>query len=299
MAPSETQVDRVPLARSVRKTPRRMALVAAAALFAIVMPVNDVRAQDTALAFQELVQSSDFRVRVSAALALGRSKAPGAREALERSLTDVHPAVRIASAAALGALGDPRAMPALERRLPVEPSPGAAAQLHASIDKIRRASSQQEESASAVTLSPAVRYLIKVGVVRNMAAVRGEELRRVLHDSVASRAQSLRDAAVVDSDSPLLRLASERHLSVVTLDASLTQLVESRAGSVLQVQARVEFTVRRDQNLRGALSGSATTFGSGLTISDEARRTLEDDAVDGAVQSALRGADQGLMVAAR
>ena len=69
------------------------------------------------------------------------------------------------------------------------------------------------------------------------------------------------------------------------------------AGSV-QVQARVEFAVRREQTLRGTLSGAATTFGSSPTLSDQGRRSLQDDAVDGAVQSALRGADQGLMVAA-
>jgi hypothetical protein len=105
--------------------------------------------------------------------------------------------------------------------------------------------------------------------------------------------------AVVEMDGSLLRQATERHVPIVTLDGNVTQLVESRVADTLQVQARVEFTVRREQTLRGTLSGAATTFGSGPTISDQSHRQLQDDAVDGAVQSAMRGAEQGLTIAAR
>jgi hypothetical protein len=85
---------------------------------------------------------------------------------------------------------------------------------------------------------------------------------------------------------------------VLTLDGSVMQVTEARVEGSVQVQARVEFAVRREQTLKGTLSGAATTFGSGQVISDQGRRQLQDDAVDGAVQSALRGADQGLMIAA-
>lgn len=135
--------------------------------------------------------------------------------------------------------------------------------------------------------------------MRNAAGVRGEDLRRVLRDATRTRARELKDAAVLDPDSPLLAQAARRRLPVVTLDGNVTQLVVSRIAGSMQVQAHVEFTVRRDQTLRGTLSGGATTSGSGPSISDDGRRRLEDEAVDGAVQSALRGADQGLMIAAR
>jgi len=259
------------------------------------------QAQDASAAARELTTSSDFRVRVNAALVLGRSGADGAREPLEHALGDAHPAVRIAAATALGYLGDPLAIAALERRLPGEPSPGVAAQIHASIERLRSAAAaaQPVSDPSPRVLPAGVRYVVRLGTMRNGSGVRGEDLRRVLRDSTRSRARSLRDSAVIESDASLLRQAAERHLPVVTLDANLTQLVESRVAGSLQVQAHVEFTVRRDQTLRGTLSGGATTFGSGPTISDQSRRQLEEDAVDGAVQSALRGADQGLIVAAR
>jgi hypothetical protein len=275
-------------------------------LFGVVVLLLSVHctaaAQDTGVAMRELLSSSDFRIRVNAALVLGRSGDTSAREPLERALADAHPAVRIAAATALGYLGDPRAIEALERRLPAEPSPGAAAQIHASLDRLRRAAAPDAdvaEPATARVLPPGVRYVVRLGVVRNTAGVRGDDLRRVLRSSTRARARALKDAAVIDGEPALLRQAAERRLPVVTLDATVAQLVESRVGTSLQVQARVEFTLRRDQTLRGTLSGGATTFGSGPSITDQARKQLEDDAVDGAVQSALRGADEGLLVAAR
>jgi hypothetical protein len=283
------------LSRTVRSWLCALALGAAATSVTPAAP-----ADDGSVAVRELTDSNDFRVRVSAALLLGRTRPPGAREALERALGDPHPAVRIAVATALGAIGDTASVPVLERRLSSEPSPGVVAQLRATIGMLRRGGSADPgDDSSDRELSQSVRYIIKLGGMRNGAGVRGDDLKRVLRESTRSRAKSLRDAAVVEADSPLLAQAAQRRIPVVTLDGNVTQLLESKVAGSLQVQAHVEFTVRRDQTLRGTLSGGATTFGSGPTISEDGRRHLEDDAVDGAVQSALRGADQGLMVAAR
>lgn len=147
-------------------------------------------------------------------------------------------------------------------------------------------------------LGPAVRYVVKLGMMRNPSGVRGDELRQVLHAAVRARAHGIKGATVVDgSDTTALAQAAERKLPVITLDGSLTQITESRVADSVQVQARVEFAMRREQILRGTLSGAATTFGSSPTLTDQGRRALQDDAVDGAVQSALRGADQGLVAA--
>ena len=243
----------------------RRALCAGLVVAALAVP-SLAAAQDAAGALRDLAESPDFRVRVSAALYLGRTKPPGAREALERGLSDGHPTVRVAVAAALGALGDPAAVGALTRRLSSESSASVAAQIHTAIDRLHK-------------------------------GVRGEDLRRVLHEAAVSRAHGLKGSAVVDGDSDMLAQAAQRHLPVITLDGSLTQVLESRVAGTVQVQARVEFAVRREQTLKGTLSGAATTFGSTPSLSDQSRRQLQNDAVDGAVQSALRGADQGLIVA--
>ncbi len=258
-------------------------------------------AQDAPSALRDLAESPDFRVRLSAALYLGRNKPRGALGALVRALSDGDPTVRVAAAAALGALGDPAAIGPLTLRLSSESSASVAAQIHSAIDRLRQGmiSAQPASDPKQGALAPGVRYVVRLGTMRNPSGVRGEDLRRVLHDAAVSHAQVLKGCAVVDGDTGLLAQAAQRHLPVITLDGSLTQLIESRIADTIQVQARVEFAVRRDQTLRGTLSGAATTSGSGSSITDQSRRQLQDDAVDGAVQSVLRGADQGLTVAAR
>lgn len=275
----------------------RRALGGALVAVALCVPLV-ARAQDPAGALRDLTESTDFRVRVSAALYLGRTRPPGAREALERGLADSHPAVRAACANALGALGDPAAVGALARRLGSEPSASVKAQIQSSVEQLRQGGSPDAAPAASRTLGPQVRFVVKLGAMRNPTGIRGEELRKVLGEASRSRAQLLKGAAVLD-DATLLAQATARHLPVLTLDGSLSQLVESHVEGNVQVQARVEFAVRKDQVLKGTLSGAATTFGSGTSISEQSRRRLQDDAVDGAVQSALRGAEQGLSVAAR
>jgi len=224
-----------------------------------------------------------------------------AREKLETALGDKHPAVRIAAAKALAELGDPLAVAALARRLGSETSPSVRAQMESAIKQLQRGVTSDQGGAPSAggrhVLGPSVRYVVRLGLMRNQTGIRGDEMQGVLHDATRSRARALKDGAVVaDGDSALLAQASGRRLPVITLEGSLTQLAESRITGGIQVQARVEFLVRRAQLLKGTLTGGATTFGTSPTLSDLGRRRLQDDAVDGAVQSALRGADQGLIV---
>ena len=248
-------------------------------------------------ALHDLARSPDFRVRVSAAVTLGRTRPSGAREALEAALGDKHPAVRIAAANALAELGDPLSVAALARRFGSETSPSAKAQMQSAIQQLQRGVTA-DQGGGRRGLGPNVRYVVRLGQMRNSTSIRGDEMRTVLHDATRSRARALKGAAVVpDGDSALLSQASGRRLPVITLEGSLTQLAESPIAGGVQVQAHVEFLVRREQILKGSLTGGATTFGTSPTLSDLGRRRLQDDAVAGAVESALRGADQGLLVA--
>jgi hypothetical protein len=287
---------------------RAAAFVALAALVACSGAAGrSALAQDEPSIMRALAESGDFRVRVNAALVLGRSgtHAPdGAREALEQALGDGHPTVRVAAASALASLKDPAAIPALEHRLASESSASVAAQIRLSLTILRRVGDTDLEDPDTAapapqTLASDVRYVVELGTMRNRAGVRGEELRRVLNKAAHVHAGSLHGTAVVERDGPLLRQAAARRVPVITLDGNVTAVTESRVAGGVQVQARVEFTVRRDQTLKGTLSGAATTFGPGAGITDEGRRQLQDDAVAAAVQSALRGAEQGLLVAAR
>jgi hypothetical protein len=276
------------------------------ALWGVLGPARIAIASEESI-LRSLTESTDFRVRVNAALALGRlgAQAPdGTREALEQALGDAHPAVRVASAAALSTLKDPAAIPALEHRLALEGSASVAAQLRLSLTVLRRADDGDLDDPDTTPAAPRalgsdVRFVVTLGTMRNRTTTGGDELRLVLSKASHLYAAALHGTVVVEHDGPLLRQAAARRVPVITLDGNVTRITESRVAGGSQVQARVEFTVRRDQNLKGTLSGAATTFGPGSGLTDDARRQLEEDAVSAAVQSALRGAEQGLLVAAR
>jgi hypothetical protein len=175
------------------------------------------------------------------------------------------------------------------------------AQIRVTIDLLRVGSTAAQPGTSrpAGALPADVRSLVTLGAMRNATGVRGDDLRRVLSEAARVRAGALNGILLVERDSPLLKQAAAKRIPVFSLDGNVTQIAETSTGSSIQVRARVEFTVRRDQTLRGTLTGAATTLGSGPAMSDEERRQLQDDAVQGAVQSAMRGAEQGLIVASR
>jgi len=255
------------------------------------------QADDGSGAVHELTSSGDFRVRVNAALVLGRMKPEGAIDALEHGLSDAHPAVRAASAEALGAIGDPAALPVLAQRSAVETSTSVKAQIRVAMDTVRGGAAEAQSDATR-TPPAEVRYMIALGAMHNATGVRGDELCQVLSNAARARSLAMPGAAVVDDAHPR-KGAARRRIPVITLDGNLAQIEESNVGGSVQVHARVDFTVRRDQTLKGTVSGAATTFGTAATMTPEARQRLQDDAVEGAVQSALRGAEQGLIVAAR
>jgi hypothetical protein len=251
----------------------------------------------------ELETSDDFRVRVNAALFLGRSRLPSALEPLEHALaSDPHPAVRSASAEALASLGDPSALSALEQRARVETSASVKAQLRVSIAILRPGASAPQptdDDGAPRFLPPDARCVLSLGSMRNASGVRGDDLGAVLASATQISVRAMRGVVVAGTDAPVVRLAARRRIPLVLLDGSLVELQEAKLSGGLQVRARVQFTVRRDQSLRGTLSGSATTFGSSPTLSDDTVRRLEEQAIEGAVQGALRGAEAGIIVAAR
>lgn len=245
---------------------------------------------------QEITSAEDFRVRVGAALALGRSRAPDARTYLEKGLADPHPTVRTASAAALSALRDAAAIPALERRLNSESSESVRSQLRTSIAALRSAEAPAPASNGG---GGKTRYALQLGAMKNLSGVRGPELGNIMRESAQRRAAELQGALLVDDPSA----SKNKGVPVLLLDGSLTKLAQqSQANGGVSFTARVEFTVRKipENTLKGALSGAATSLGTAKSLT--ARNhviALQDQAVEGAVESAMRGANEGLIQAAR
>jgi hypothetical protein len=268
---------------------------AAVALALLAMEARDVAAGDPATAARDLDGSDDFRVRVSAALTLGRARPPGARVALEHALGDSHPAVRTAAAAALAALADAAAIPALQARMASEQAAGARSQMATAIAAL--AAQPTSEAVAAEQRWRSSRYVVAIGAMHNRSEVRGAHATEVLRAAARARAASLPGVFVSDgAGADTLELAASHHLPVLLIEGALQRLRLGRRSAEVSYSAQVDFSMRRvpQQQLRGMLSGAATSFGSTAVLGDAASITqLEDQAIEGAVESAMRGAAQG------
>lgn len=245
---------------------------------------------------RELTESGDFRVRVQAALRLGRTGGTSARSDLEVGLRDAHPAVRVACAVALGTMGDASAIPALQQAMRTESFPSAKTSMKDTIDKLRVAGSGGGGSGggSNAPVDPTAgvekaKYVVQLGAMRNTTGQRAD-LDSVMRSVARAKAGSIKGAVILDNpDAAILRRAGERKIPVLLVDGSLTRLSQStgRDGGLV-VSAQVDLSIRRvpQQTLKGMVSGNASA-------SDDARNTnkglneLQNRAVNGAVESAM------------
>ncbi len=289
-------------ARGRARFGRRIARGLVAAVVCAGMTLANVSAspaQDAESTAADLAHAADFRVRVSAALLLGKTRPEGARVMLEHALDDAHPAVRTAAAAALGSLGDPVAVAALERHTHGEISGAARTQMQASIATLTGARGGGEDGPAMV--APAhPRYAVAIGQMRNRTGVRGDELSGVLRDAARMQAHSLPGALVYDEGDPSAVRASAK-MPVLLLEGQITRLAQAQSNGAMRIEARVEFSVRRvpQQTLKGTLSGGATAVESMRTLNEQRVIELENQTVGSAAESALRGADSGLALAAK
>ncbi|MEO7112212.1 MAG: HEAT repeat domain-containing protein [Polyangiaceae bacterium] len=231
---------------------------------------------------RNLNTSDDFRVRVAAALALGKNKPAGALIALEAALSDPHPAVRGAATVALRALGDPAAIGPLARQMKRESAPATRAQMVASIEALHA-------KTAAVVAAPAVKYAVKLGNMRNLTKVRGDALGIVMEKAAKTQAAAIPGAVVVDDD----LAASKINAPMIVLDGTITSMKqEPKLGGTVNFFAQVEFSVSKmpEHSLKVALTGGATSVGTQSSLVNAVRvNALQDQAIEGAVQSALNG----------
>jgi hypothetical protein len=250
-------------------------------------------AQDIVTARRDVTDADDFRLRVRAALFLGKSHDASARPLLELALSDAHPAVRTAAAAGLAVYGDPGAIPALEKHAS-DPSSSVKMQIQTSIATLQRGAQNAWQG---------VRYAVQLGDMKNHTGVRGDQPSGVLRSAARAQAAALPGALVTDGNDPQLLLeATSRHMPVVAIDGSLQRLSQGLRDTELRIVAQVEFSMRRmpEQALKGTLNGAATSIGSTTALANPAMvAQLENQAISGAVESAMRGAAQGFAQAVK
>ncbi|MBM3679092.1 MAG: HEAT repeat domain-containing protein [Actinobacteria bacterium] len=266
---------------------RRLAL---ALTLALALDAGAARAGANAQVMAErLAQGPDFRVRVQAALELGKLPGDASRVALERALDDENAAVRAAAAAGLKVLGDARATAALEAHRS-DPSAPVRAQITTTLAALRAAPASTPGAAP-----PSV--LVQLGKIRSSApATSGRVLDAVER---VSREQLVELPGVaLTGDGPVP--ASRRNLPVVMLTGRVKQLEESRVGGNVVYSASIEFVLHKmpGQAIKGVVSGSARATGSVAEAADSrAREDLLRSALEAAVASAVKRAPLALRAA--
>jgi hypothetical protein len=251
---------------------------------------------------RELTESADFRVRVQAALRLGRTGGASSRADLEAGLRDAHPAVRVACAVALGQMGDAAAAPALQQAMRSESFPSAKSSMKEAHEKLRaNAAGAGGGAADPRAGVEKAQYVVQLGTMRNNTGQRAD-LDNVMRSAARVKAGSIRNAVILDNpDAAILRRAGERKIPVLLVDGNLSRLSQTtgKDGGLI-VSAQVDLSIIRvpGQTLKGTVSGKASA-------SDDARNTnkgiteLQNRAVNGAIESAMSSMGSEIAALAR
>jgi hypothetical protein len=243
---------------------------------------------------EQLKSASDFRVRVSAALQLGKSLTGDAAQPLEAALGDSNASVRAAAAAALKNLGDQAALPALKAHRS-DRSEAVRAQVAAAIKSL------EEERLT----GPKPKVLIKIGMMKNGSGVKSKKIESELADSSRRKLGELPGVRVLAADGSGLATTGQGKPSAVPMvmvTGNVSELKALREGRSIIYSASVEYVLHSmpEQAIAAKVSGRASATATERDAEDasvlaEIRRSV----LEAAIASAVRRAPPALQAAAR
>jgi hypothetical protein len=236
-----------------------------------------------------LKHADDFRVRVQAALELGKSADPDALDPLLAGLEDPNASVRTASAAALKELGDPDAVPALKQHR-LDRSDLVRKQVKETLAIFDHAAEDGTRPA---------RLLVKLGPMKNQTTVKGPRIEAELESESRKKLDELPGVRVMSGPA---EPAAKKPLPVVMVTGQIQKLQASRDGSDIVYSASVEYILHTmpDESIAAKVSGSASGSLTAEEAKDESRAAeLRHQVLGAAIASALRRAPRALLAAAR
>ena len=244
---------------------------------------------------EQLKSAGDFRVRVSAALQLGKSLTGDAAAPLEAALDDSNASVRAAAAAALKNLGDQAALAALKAHRS-DKSEAVRTQVAAAIKSL------EEERLT----GPKPKVLIKIGIMKNESGVKSKRIESELADSSRRKLSALPGVRVLaaDGSGPGTDTSSGKasNVPMVMVTGNVSELKASREGGSITYSASVEYVLHSmpEQSIAGKVSGRASATATERESEDaSALAELRRSVLEAAIASALRRAPPALLAAAR
>ncbi|HTM43732.1 MAG TPA: HEAT repeat domain-containing protein [Polyangiaceae bacterium] len=246
---------------------------------------------------RKLEQGADFRMRVQAALELGKASAQKemARTALEGGLDDANAAVRAACAAALRVLGDPRALPALQKARDDE-SAAVKAQIAGTIAAL------QDKAAGHSKAHGPSQVLVQLGHVRNGTSQQVGGLVEDFKNRSEARLSDLPGVELLPDEEDADATAKRRKEPVVMLTGHLRTLDEHEQGGEMEYAAEVEFIIHRmpGRSIQGKVSGTARVRSGMARLKDPKQQAeLRRNVIEAAIDSAMKRASEALQAAVR
>lgn len=247
---------------------------------------TEARADEASL-IKDLGGADDFRIRVTAALALGKSKSKSARSPLEKALKDKHAAVRTAAAAGLTALGDVNAIGALKSARGSEGDSDVKTALDAAI--------------KALEAKKNAKFLVQLGKLQNKTDFSTSTVNTAFRKAARERISSISGVELLSDSEDLAAESQSRGLPAMILDGNLTKLTKTTSGGDVGFAAHVDFSVRKipDQSLKATVGGDAKALAAAGSVGESELQILQVDAVTAATQSALKGAPTAIEAAAK
>jgi len=277
--------------------------------------------QDRGGVIRVLRESHDFRARTRAALALGASADPTMGDALATALRDPHPAVRAAAASGLGRIGTraqvqslrarssdaersvresaTRAIAAIETRHPLTP-PAARPSVPSPIaPPIAAVAPAVAEAPLPSIIWARTQIVVVIGAMENRSGYAHPRLAQVLRSEVVRALGGVRGVGVLRDgpDADAEREIHRRHIRRYRLEGSIRHVTPDAPPRQVRVRCEVGLMVLDDpgHNLRAALAGSATgTEPARAQNRTQQEQQLAEQALQGAVRSAMNGAAQAL-----
>jgi len=244
---------------------------------------------------EQLKSATDFRVRVSAALQLGKSLTGDAAQPLEAALDDSNASVRAAAAAALKNLGDQAALPALTAHRS-DKSEAVRAQVAAAIRSL------EEERIT----GPKPKVLVKLGMMKNGSGVKSKRIENELADSSRRKLGELPGVRVLaaDGSGPSIDTSSGKPSKVpmVMVTGNVSELTASREGRSIIYSASVEYVLHTmpEQAIAAKVSGRASATATEQDARDSSiLAELRRSVLEAAIASAVRRTPPALLAAAR
>ncbi len=277
---------------------RFVSLLGAGALFAAVSSSSlEVHAGPTGPSSELALRlaSKDFRVRVQAALLLGKTGDAAALKALLGSLNDESAAVRAASAAALSTYGDPAALVALRAKKGDE-NPAVRRQVESTIAALESQKKLEGAERQKATV------LVKLDGVKNRMPGGAPETLGVAAQASRAALRKIPGIALLHPSEDPEQAAATHHRPVIVVMGSIHDLSSEKTGEEFIVSVKIDFVVQSmpEYNIVGKLSGRASVAGDLLSTRDAVGRAkVQDAAVGAAVDSALGHSREALLAAAK